>query len=299
MKNLRYARSSTTKANVNKAVPKKIRAFFVYIAALVFLVLFVFWQNNGIVTTVINYSNPKISESLDGFTIVQISDLHNKSFGKNQTRLLKKIEKESPDIIVVTGDLIDSSRTNVLEAMVFIKGALKIAPVYYVSGNHESWSGIYPELSKQLAGEGVTILDDDEVQIKNTADIIELIGLTDPAFLQTSNAKEVFKQKLKNLTENKEDSLTILLSHRPELLDVYADSHIDLVFTGHAHGGQFRLPFIGGLVAPDQGFFPKFTSGSYSLNDTTMIVSRGLGNSIIPLRLFNRPEIIVVTLLVD
>lgn len=264
------------------------------------LVLFIYWQNNGIGTTVIKFTNPKIHEGIHGFTIVQISDLHNKSFGKEQLRLLKKIEKKAPDIIVVTGDLIDSSQTNISVSMTFIRGALKIAPVYYVTGNHESWSGIYPELSNQLAEAGVMIMDNNNVQIKESGNVIELIGLADPAFNQANNIKAanrlIFREQLSKLTEKTGDSLTILLSHRPEYFDVYAESSIDLVFSGHAHGGQFRLPFVGGLVAPDQGFFPKLTSGSHTLDGTTMIVSRGLGNSIIPLRLFNRPELIVVIL---
>ncbi|MFD2116898.1 metallophosphoesterase [Paenibacillus yanchengensis] len=272
----------------------------IVLIVLMLLALFVFWQNNGIVTTVINYSNPKIEESFDGYTIVQVSDLHNKSFGKNQSTLLKKIKKKNPDMIVVTGDLVDSRSTNIAIAMQFIEGAMKLAPVYYVTGNHESREGILPELKNKLEVAGVMMMDDNEMQIEKNGDVIELIGLSDPAFSGGSNLENNnplnLEERLNKLSANKQQAFTILLSHRPELFDVYVDHKIDLVFSGHAHGGQFRIPFVGGLIAPGQGFFPKYTSGSHTVDETTMIVSRGLGNSVVPLRLFNRPELIVVTL---
>ncbi len=127
---------------------------------------------------------------------------------------------------------------------------------------------------------------------------INLLGLQDPAFISANNIEDTkglgFYDSLKQWSSN--DNFQILLSHRPELFDLYVEHNIDLVFSGHAHGGQFRLPFIGGLVAPDQGVFPQYTSGSYNKNQTTMYVSRGLGNSIIPIRIFNRPEIVLVKL---
>ena len=130
-------------------------------------------------------------------------------------------------------------------------------------------------------------------------DSIQIIGIDDPANVIESNGErskteENIVKSMQNIKEN--DDFQILLSHRPELLSLYSESEFDVVFSGHAHGGQFRLPFIGGLIAPDQGLFPTYTSGTYKLDNTTMIVNRGLGNSIIPIRIFNRPEIVVVTL---
>lgn len=276
---------------------KKIRILLAVILAATSISLFCVWQNNDITTTQINYSNAKIPEEFNGYTIVQISDLHNKEFGKNQERLLKKIRAISPDIIVVTGDLIDRRKYDLDTAIIFINGAMKIAPVYYVSGNHEAWSGDYKNISQRLLSCGVQILDDNKVQLVKDEAMIEILGLSDPDFLTHDYMDGTNSSKLEeHLARLSDDSVfQILLSHRPELFHLYASENIDIIFSGHAHGGQFRMPFIGGLVAPDQGLFPKYTSGAYTQDQSTLIVSRGLGNSIIPVRLFNRPDIVAVT----
>lgn len=277
---------------------KKMRIIFIVAAIIATTSIFCLWQNNAITTTEIDYSNTKIPDEFNGFRIVHISDLHNKKFGKNQERLLRKIRTVSPDIIVVTGDLIDRRKYDLDTAIVFINGAIKIAPVYYVSGNHEAWSGDYKNISCKLLSCGVQILDDNKVKLIKGKGKIEILGVSDPDFLTSDYMDGTDSSKMKeHLKGLSDDSVfQILLSHRPELFDLYAKENIDLIFSGHAHGGQFRIPFIGGLVAPDQGLFPKYTSGVYTQNQSTMIVSRGLGNSIIPIRIFNRPEIVVVTL---
>ncbi len=262
------------------------------------LIAFAFWQNNSIVITESEYAGSKIPKEFDGYVIAYISDLHNKEFGKNQNTLLKELEDTRPDIIVVTGDLIDRRKYNLIVAMRFIDGAVKIAPVYFVSGNHEAWSDKYPSIKKSLVDAGVHVLDDSMAELSAGTGTINILGLQDPDFL-TSGYMEgtdisILSEHLNQWSSNQE--FQILLAHRPELFELYAENNIDLIFSGHAHGGQFRLPFIGGLVAPDQGLFPKYTSGSYTQNGSTMFVSRGLGNSIIPIRIFNRPEIVVVSL---
>ena len=203
------------------------------------------------------------------------------------------------DIIVVTGDLIDSNNTNIDIAMELISGAIKIAPIYYVSGNHEAWSGSYDELKSNLENSGVVVLDNQKIEVMNDSDSIDIIGLADTSFIESDWLEYGGNAETKNLLNTLTEGTTnfkILLSHRPELFDIYSNSNVNLIFSGHAHGGQFRLPFIGGLIAPDQGFFPKLTEGIHTSNDTSMIISRGLGNSIIPVRILNRPELIVVTL---
>ncbi|SNR91513.1 hypothetical protein SAMN05446037_1001392 [Anaerovirgula multivorans] len=277
---------------------KKIRILLIVVIIALIISLFCVWQNNDITTTQIDYSNIKIPNEFNGYTIVQISDLHNKEFGKNQEHLLKKIRAISPDIILVTGDLIDRRKYDLDTAIIFINGAMKIAPVYYVSGNHEAWSGDYKNISQKLLSYGVQILDDNKVKLMKGEARIEILGLSDPDFLTFDYMDGTNSSKLEeHLARLSDDSVfQILLSHRPELFDLYANENIDIIFSGHAHGGQFRIPFIGGLVAPDQGLFPKYTSGIYTQNQSTLIVSRGLGNSIIPVRIFNRPEIVVVTL---
>lgn len=268
---------------------------------IIFLILlstigFVFYQNNMIESTYIEYSSDRVPEAFSGYQIVHISDLHNKNFGKDQGKLLKKIKEETPDIIVITGDLIDRRKYNLEVAISFVKGAVDIAPVYYVSGNHEAWSGQYKEIKNRLVSLDVKVLDDEKARINKKNEFIDLIGLKDPYFHSSSylegNDTLAMENHLSNLSD--EDNFQVLLSHRPELIDLYSNEKIDLIFSGHAHGGQFRLPFIGGIVAPDQGFFPKYTSGLYIKNQTTLVVSSGLGNSIIPIRIFNRPEIIIL-----
>jgi len=274
------------------------RKLFVAFGIIFAISIFCIWQNNAITTTQIDYVSAKIPEEFNGYRIVHISDLHNKQFGRNQERLLKKISAVSPDIIVITGDLIDRRKYDLETAMVFIDGAMKIVPVYYVSGNHEAWSGDYENISENLRISGVQILDDTKATLIKGNGKIEILGLSDPDFLTTSYLEGTNSSKLRGHLERLSDdsAFQILLCHRPELFDIYVNQNIDLIFSGHAHGGQVRIPFVGGLVAPDQGLFPKYTSGAYTQNQSTMIVSRGLGNSVIPIRIFNRPEIVVVTL---
>ena len=269
-----------------------------YIVIIVIFIIFCIWQNNHIVISRFDYSTSMVPNEFNGFTIVHISDLHNKSFGKNQEYLLKKIRLISPDIIVVTGDLIDRRRYDLVTALLFIEGAMEIAPVYYVSGNHEAWSGEYDNIRKELTDYGVVVLDDTKVEMVMNHSKIEILGLSDPAFLTSSYSDERNTSNLEEHLSQLADHniFQILLSHRPELMEIYTRENIDMIFSGHAHGGQFRIPGIGGIVAPDQGFFPKYTSGSHNIDQSTMYVSRGLGNSLVPIRIFNRPEIISVTL---
>lgn len=262
------------------------------------MVIFAGWQNNSIVITKSDCRSVKIPPEFNGCVIAHISDLHNKEFGKNQKILLSKLKSTSPDLIVITGDLIDRRRFDLSIAMSFIEGAVQIAPVYYVSGNHEAWSNKYPLIKSSLLRAGVQVLDDSMVELSRGKSSINLLGLKDPAFLSSNYIDGTdlsqFLECLQQWSAN--EGFQILLSHRPELFDLYAENHMDLIFSGHAHGGQVRLPLLGGLVAPDQGFFPRYTSGCYKQNGSAMLVSRGLGNSIFPVRVFNRPEIVVVTL---
>ena len=275
----------------------------ILITLMIALSIFFYWQNNALMITELEFSSSDIVDSFEGFKIVQISDLHNKDFGEDPNKLIQKIQAITPDIIVITGDLIDSRHTDINTAIKFAEAAQEIAPVYFVSGNHESNSGKYEELCEKLVSVEAVILDNKSVMIAHSDGAICLSGLIDPAFLYDrdgytdAQALSVIQTMLQKMIKNDIDVFDILLSHRPELIDLYADAGADLVFTGHAHGGQFRLPFInGGLIAPNQGIFPKYTSGMYKNDKTAMIVSRGVGNSIVPIRIFNRPEIIVVTL---
>lgn len=258
----------------------------ILLSASISLIPFCYWQNNSLVVTNLEYKNKKIPQAFNNFKILQISDLHNKEFGDNQSYLVQHTKEISPDLIVITGDLIDGSRTNINIAIEYVKQAKDIAPIYFVAGNHEQYSNVYNKLKKRLEELGVIVIDDKRQVIVKDRDKVTILGVKDGTY---------FVDKIR-LLKNKDDKFTILLSHRPEYFNLYSNENIDLVFSGHAHGGQFRLPFIGGLYAPGQGLFPKYTSGIYRKNNTSMVVSRGLGNSGFPLRLFNRPELVVVTL---
>ena len=280
-------------------VKKKKFIFLVVVAiVLVVLVIWIAWGNTALELNTYTVSSAKLPPSFDGYRIAHVSDLHNAEMGKDNEKLLTILRDADPDIIAITGDLIDSRSTNVEIALNFIREAVKIAPCYYVTGNHEARVNEYDELKSGMESAGVIVLEDAQTEISLDGDTITLIGVNDPSY-QTDylfgDSETVMNTKLEELhTENGE--FTVLLSHRPELFDTYADHGLDLVLSGHAHGGQFRLPFIGGLVAPNQGLFPEYDAGIYTEGNTNMLVSRGIGNSILPFRINNRPEVILIEL---
>jgi len=224
--------------------------------------------------------------------IVQLSDLHNATFGKNNSRLKNKVRELSPDIIVITGDYIDSNHTDTEVAINLSEELTDIAPVYFISGNHEAWMIGYDEFETALAGEGVTVMKNQSIRLKINDVDINLTGIEDPYFL-LNEGSSISRELEKNPADSSAD-VNILLSHRPEYFETYAGSGYDIIFTGHAHGGQIRIPFVGGIVAPDQGLFPEYDAGVYEDADMDMIVSRGLGNSVLPLRINNMAEIVVM-----
>ena len=265
--------------------------------AFVAIVIWIAWGNSALMVNEIKITNDKIPQSFEGFRIAQVSDLHNAELGKDNNKLIEKLNECEPDIIVLTGDLIDSNHTNLEVALSFAQQAVKIAPCYFVTGNHEAWVGSqYEELKTSLENAGVTVLQDEAIELNYGDECIQLIGLNDPDFSERDSflSESILETKLSQV--NISNGFTILLSHRPEHFNVYQNKNIDLVLSGHAHGGQFRLPFWGGVIAPNQGLFPKYDAGIYTENGTTMIVSRGIGNSIIPVRINNRPEIIIIEL---
>ena len=270
----------------------------IIVAIILVLVVWIRWGNTALEINEYKIVSNSVPQNFDGFRIAQVSDLHNAEFGEGNSKLLELLSQTEPDIIVLTGDLIDSRQTDIKIALAFAQEAMKIAPVYFVSGNHEARVSEYEDLKMGLAEAGVIVLENQKVEITREGESITLMGIDDPSFQENylfGDAEGIAKQSIETL-QRESDGYTVLLSHRPELFDVYVDTGMDLVFSGHAHGGQFRLPFIGGLVAPNQGFFPKYDAGLFSEENTTMIVSRGVGNSIVPLRFNNRPEIIVVML---
>ena len=265
---------------------------------LVVISVWIVLDNTKIELAEYNVISSKVPEPFVCFEIAQVSDLHNAEFGEGNSNLLALLSEVEPHLIVLTGDLIDSRHTDMDIALDFAGKAVQIAPVYYVTGNHEARVPEYEQLKTGLTDLGVTVLENQKVQITKDGESITLMGIQDPSFRTDylfGDAESVSRQAITSL-QNKSDGFTVLLSHRPELFELYVDTGVDLVFSGHAHGGQFRLPFVGGLVAPNQGFFPKYDAGQFIKENTTMIVSRGVGNSIIPFRINNPPEIVVVEL---
>lgn len=276
-----------TKLNVLKKWQKLL------LLTLTFSICFVgwiIWGNLSLEVTQYTITSDRIPHPFDDFRIVQISDLHNAQFGADNSQLLKKIRVQKPDIIVITGDFVDSRRTDIPLAVNFARQAVQIAPVYYIPGNHEA--GIdYIGLYRELKSVGVTLLLDEGVKLEREQSYIHLLGLVDDSFRK----KQTVKEALISLMPA-DNSYTVVLSHRPEAFAEYVSSKADLVLCGHVHGGQFRLPFVGGLYAPGQGVFPKYDAGLYVDGQTNMVISRGIGPSRFPFRLNNRPEIVVVTL---
>ena len=270
----------------------------VLIVFLTALVIWIAWGNTALELNTYIITSSRLPENFDGYRIAHVSDLHNAQIGTGNEKLLAMLRNADPDMIAITGDLIDSRNTNVGIALEFVQKAMEIAPCYYVAGNHEARVNAYKELAAGMASVGVIILEDASIEISIAGDTITLIGVNDPSF-QTEylfgDSEAVMRSKLSTLHIDG-DGFTILLSHRPELFEVYESHDIDLILSGHAHGGQFRLPFIGGIVAPNQGFFPEFDAGLYTKDNTNMLTSRGIGNSIIPFRINNRPEVILVEL---
>lgn len=274
----------------------KMKKILVFILILFTVSAGLFWGNKSIVTTEYTVSPENLPESFEGFRIVHISDLHNTDFGG---KLIEKTAAAKPDIIVVTGDIVDSYSPDIPVAVEFAKKICEIAPVYYVTGNHESRFENYESIKAQLEDAGFEILDGKTAEITRNGEKIELIGIDDFNFFVGRDPFEqyqLYSEELKKLAAGANGETGILLSHKPEFFELYAECGFDIVFCGHAHGGQMRLPFVGGIYTPDQGFFPEYTEGVHQKGKTNMVISRGLGNSIFPLRIFNRPEIIVCNL---
>ncbi|MDX1770216.1 MAG: metallophosphoesterase [Planococcaceae bacterium] len=260
-----------------------------YVSILLSIVVFIYINNNWITTTNHKVSSPNIPAAFDGYRIVQVSDLHDATFGENQQRLVKKVKQAKPDLIVITGDLVDSRRYDLPNSLDLVNQLVKLADVYYVTGNHEVATNDVEFIKRELKALGVHVLSNETLMLEHGNDSIAISGIEDPLMGQTAS-------EMLNEAEIRSDVFTLLLAHRPEDFQTYKEFEIDLTFSGHAHGGQFRIPFVGGLIAPGQGFFPKFTAGIHEKEQSKLVISRGLGNSILPFRLFNLPEIVVVTL---
>ena len=231
-----------------------------------------------------------------GLRIAQVSDLHAADFGDFQDRLLTAVEDAHPDLIALTGDVIDR-RTGDLTAVLELAASLTaLAPTYMVLGNHDADSDLRGELLAGLEGVGVVILRDEATTLTVGGTRITLAGLDDPRVAWDAGRTPTPPRQILDRLDLPKDGTTVLLAHRPELLEEYAGEDVDLVLSGHAHGGQVRLPLIGPLFAPHQGFLPALAEGVHTSGTTTMVISRGLGNSIAGVRVNDPRELVIIDL---
>ena len=240
----------------------------------------------------------KLPQAFDNFKIAQVSDIHCDKVGHSDLSFINKIKNFNPDMIVITGDILDSYNNNMDIAYNILSQLAIVAPCYFVSGNHElRLPEEYEQLINRMKKLNITHLHNSKLFITKNNESINLVGVEDYNFFKNEdnlNHRANFIKTLKELYSP--NHFNILLSHRPEKFPIYADIKYELIFSGHAHGGQWRIPFVGGIFSPSQGFFPKYTNGNYILEDSTMIVSQGLGNSSFPIRINNRIELILATL---
>lgn len=271
----------------------KLKVLVIFICACAAFAVYLVVQNNWIQVEDFEVELSNLPQAFDNFKIVQVSDVHLPRNASNIQKLIDLVKKQAPDIVAVTGDMIDQSAdisSCGLER--FCRGLADICDVYAVTGNHEFWNGDRENWKKIIDESGIKLIDNEYAILEKDGQKLALMGLEDNR--QYSDTPFGEMDELKDVPK-------VLLAHRPELWPAYSSGlygiHPDLVLSGHAHGGQFRIPFAGGLYAPGQGFFPQYTSGLYETQSgSRMIVSRGLGNSVIPVRINNRPHLPVIKL---
>ncbi len=234
----------------------------------------------------------KLPESFDGFKIVQLSDLHGAEFGEDGMELVEKVKELEPDIIALTGDFVtDEGDLAAVEKLA--ARLVKLCPVYFISGNHEFGSGLAVKVRNILERAGVKYLSNEYLTISRGEDGILLGGVEDPLAYADMLSPDELAQKMNDAAP---DAFKILLGHRNYWMTEYPELPVDLIFCGHAHGGLVRIPGVGGLIGTDRRLFPDFDAGQFNNGRYTLIVSRGLGNSVSIPRVFNRPEIVCVEL---
>lgn len=234
----------------------------------------------------------KLPESFDGFKIVQLSDLHGAEFGEDGMGLVEKVKELEPDIIALTGDFVtDEGDLAAVEKLA--ARLVKLCPVYFISGNHEFGSGLAVKVRNILERAGVKYLSNEYLTISRGEDGILLGGVEDPLAYADMLSPDELAQKMNDAAP---DAFKILLGHRNYWMTEYPELPVDLIFCGHAHGGLIRIPGVGGLIGTDRRLFPDFDAGQFNNGRYTLIVSRGLGNSVPIPRVFNRPEIVCVEL---
>ncbi len=272
--------------------------FFLRLAVLA-LIIWGFAGSLLLSTHRIRIESEKLPRFVSGFTIAQLSDLCGSAYGEGNSFLLSRLEAEKPDLIVLTGNLVDGRDPDIPAAVTFVQQAGEIAPCYFVTGSEEALltDAQLDALLTGLRDAGATVLRN-EWYMEGPDSVLVFAGAEDPDMTHSSRSRldeGIMRTALASMSMP-EDRYRILFSHRPELLQAYADFGYDLVLTGHAKGGVTVFPYLGGLYAPDQGIFPRYVSGLYHRDGTTMAVSRGLVALTFPLRFWDPPELVLIEL---
>lgn len=246
-------------------------------------------------TTYVTVESDKISRAV---RVALISDLHSCDYGENQSELVTAIDAQNPDVVALCGDIFDDVLTEE-KTLELLNAISEKYPCWYVTGNHEYWSGRADYFVGKMKEYGINVLEGESQTVEINSQSLTICGVTDPDAVRYAGFPRSTAAQLASLAnERDEEIFTLLISHRPELFEQYASHGFDLVLSGHAHGGQWRIPkILNGLYAPNQGLFPKYTSGAHTSGDTTMVVSRGLARETtrIP-RICNRPELVIVNI---
>lgn len=283
----------------------KRRIFFTCIFLCLLAVLLLYLDNTLVKLTRYTVRSSEIPQEFDGFKIIQLSDIHGAEFGDGNLRLIDKIERTEPDAILITGDIVNNQGDDEAEAEIFdnIMTELDgVAPIYAVTGNHDEMNDeFYSYIDKWEREHNIRWLNNETVTLTSGESSIYLSGIDDPKIWSIDERTEKVREAMASMEVS--DGYNILMFHRADMLDMFIDSQYDIVFSGHLHGGQWRIPFVGGLMSPNMEMFPEYSGGRYERGGKTFIVSCGLGNKqtfpgtgiTIP-RIFNMAEIVEVTL---
>lgn len=271
---------------------KKIRRLLALLALFALAAGFVYWQNFTLQVEPVELFFESLPPQFDGLRVAELSDLHGRSFGKNNVRLLRTLQKARPDMICICGDLFDE-KTDLTMLEPLLTGLTDIAPVYYVTGNHEWQVKNLREILQKMRAWGVTVLENEGRVLSRGGAEMVVAGVHDPCGPYDMKTPAALVRELRSAQGN---DFILMLSHRNDELAMWSQLGVQLVLSGHCHGGVVRLPFAGGVFGTRRELFPEYDAGVYRQDGTTLFVSRGLGYTNVHFRLFNRPHVPIMIL---
>lgn len=271
---------------------KKIRRLLALLALFALAAGFVYWQNFTLQVEPVELFFESLPPQFDGLRVAELSDLHGRSFGKNNVRLLRTLQKARPDMICICGDLFDE-KTDLTMLEPLLTGLTDIAPVYYVTGNHEWQVKNLREILQKMRAWGVTVLENEGRVLSRGGAEMVVAGVHDPCGPYDMKTPAALVRELRSVQGN---DFILMLSHRNDELAMWSQLGVQLVLSGHCHGGVVRLPFVGGVFGTRRELFPEYDAGVYRQDGTTLFVSRGLGYTNVHFRLFNRPHVPIMIL---